>query len=1359
MDMRSSGKAEPTTEPALARTEASYDAFLSYSHRDRAAAIGLQKGLHSVGRGFAQRRALRVFRDATDLTASPDLWGWVTAAMDASRYMVVLLSPFAAASAWVNREIEHWLDTRGPDCLLLVVAHGTLVWDGARGCFDEDQSTASPRVLARPGALQTQPFYVDISGDAPFDAKSPVFREKVTDLAAPIHGKEKSALAGDDLREQRRMRRLRNAAVTALVLLTTSSLVATAFAIAQTREARHQRDQALAVSLAVQSREAVANNPALAVALAAESIQRAPNSMPQTMSAMLGARSALAARVGQPIGEPITGHAGPVRHLVFSPDGTMLASASGEGGLRLWDPTNLTALGDVHAGLPELDTLEDLGFSPDGAMIAATTNTTAGSDPSSSSVVLVDSSTGSTILDFASLGLIPDASRPVFAEVAFQPEGDVLVAADTAGTVWLWSLAPPGKSIRLLTSSYADRTGTEVVLDDFALSPKGDRVAVAQRYAGPALDEDADPYHAVVLWDTEAGRIVGDAPGGEPDVREIGLTGHSSPVTSVAFSPRGDLMATGDSGGVLRIWSAEDGEPLTGPLAEHTAEVDALAFSPDGAALLSVDTNGEMRRWDPASGRQLGPPLAGGATATVLDVAFTPDGTRIAAAGGDGAIRVWDVRTGAPTANALGGHVGAVAAVDFSPDGKTLVSGGTDGTIRLWDMSPQAGLAVKAADHEAAVSELIFTPDEQVLVSVDEDGMLNYSDTQTGRTFAEALTGHLSPVTDLSHSPDEDLVASVERDGMVQFWAASQSDSPVQRMPSAIRRVPPVVRVGPSAGILDSAEQRQVVFDDEEEGTVGIRDLAAGEQRSETLIAGTGFSLPDVSLSRSGSFLAATDATGVRIWNTNTGEIVSEMVLEQDESPPWEATFAPDDQQVAISWGHGRVLLWDWQPNQVVAEFNPGYLKATFTKVAFTPDGSVLAIATPDAMDSTDDTSDVVLRRWNTVTGEQLGRPTSVLGSAELQRVENHRVARLLFSPDGEMLVMGLADGTVSYIDAGTGGLQHETSFGAAGYESRIDAATSRPQDKMPLSATGYDFSFSPDGSMLVAVGYGVVEIWDLDSGMFTSAQLPGRHLSVAFPPDSQLLVTAGEDGVARWWDARSFRLLRDSNPSHSDSSETEILGTPDGRLFLSTDVAENRLLRSGGLVAMAFDSSGERLVTADTRGGLAVWETDGLPELGQPAEAALEFSGAGQVTTFAFSPAEDLLATGTRRGVTQLWHLNGGERVGELLVGHDASLAALSFSPSGRLLASGDSAGDIRITSRPWSLEGVCGLIEPYVSMASVRDYLPQGTDPYCATFSLVDSTTEASGLAGAAKCRRSAPKDGRPTDPPPRVPQLMGT
>jgi len=84
------------------------------------------------------------------------------------------------------------------------VAGGRLIWDEDTGRFDPEGSDAALPALTQPGALAAEPLYVDVSDDAPWDPAAALFREKVTDLAAPIHGKPKYELASEDLREQRR---------------------------------------------------------------------------------------------------------------------------------------------------------------------------------------------------------------------------------------------------------------------------------------------------------------------------------------------------------------------------------------------------------------------------------------------------------------------------------------------------------------------------------------------------------------------------------------------------------------------------------------------------------------------------------------------------------------------------------------------------------------------------------------------------------------------------------------------------------------------------------------------------------------------------------------------------------------------------------------------------------------------------------------------------------------------------------------------------------------------------------------------------------------------------------------------------
>ena len=76
--------------------------------------------------------------------------------------MIVVLSPQSAASHWVNEEVSYWLQHRGHEQLMLVLAEGHLQWDAKKARFDPALSDASPPVLTEPGSLPAEPLYIDV---------------------------------------------------------------------------------------------------------------------------------------------------------------------------------------------------------------------------------------------------------------------------------------------------------------------------------------------------------------------------------------------------------------------------------------------------------------------------------------------------------------------------------------------------------------------------------------------------------------------------------------------------------------------------------------------------------------------------------------------------------------------------------------------------------------------------------------------------------------------------------------------------------------------------------------------------------------------------------------------------------------------------------------------------------------------------------------------------------------------------------------------------------------------------------------------------------------------------------------------
>ena len=245
------------------------------------------------------------------------------------------------------------------------------------------------------------------------------------------------------------------------------------------------------------------------------------------------------------------------------------------------------------------------------------------------------------------------------------------------------------------------------------------------------------------------------------------LIGHTASVKSVSFSPDGQTLASGDSGGTIRLWDASTGahkRTLTG----HLIWVSSVSFSPDGQTLASGSWDYTIRLWDAVTGRH--EKTLTGHTDMVSSVSFSPDGQTLATSGDSGGIiRLWDASTGAHK-RTLTGHTDMVSSVSFSPDGQTLASGSYDSTIRLWDAVTGRHKKILTG-HTDRVSSVSFSPDGQTLASGSHDSTIRLWDTVIGR-HKKTLIGHTSLIWGVSFSPDRGTLASSGLDSKIRLWDA-----------------------------------------------------------------------------------------------------------------------------------------------------------------------------------------------------------------------------------------------------------------------------------------------------------------------------------------------------------------------------------------------------------------------------------------------------------------------------------------------------------------------------------------------------------------------------------------------------------
>ena len=542
-------------------------------------------------------------------------------------------------------------------------------------------------------------------------------------------------------------------------------------------------------------------------------------------------------------------------------------------------------------------------------------------------------------------------------------------------------------------------------------------------------------------------------------------------VLSVSFSPDGQLLATGDVNGQIRLWQMPTGT-LIWTVKAHNNWIPSVAFSPDSQTLVSGSYDQTVKLWDLSSGECI--KTYRGHIHGVVSVVFSPDGQIIASGSYDRTIKFWSVKDG-NCVQTLSGHGDWVNSVVFSADGQILASGSADCTIKLWSVNSGSCLGTYNG-HSQSVSDVAFSPTLTkgggILASCSADSTVKFWSLSDGSCL-KTCTGHTSRVNSIAFSRDGNTLASSSADRTVKLW---EIDSGMcLRTFIGHNNVVWSVAFNPQNQILASGS-----FDQ----TVRLWNSRTGQ--SLKTFAGYTNWVRSIAFSPDGQTLVSGHTDNqLRIWNYAEGNCVKTLSGHKAQI----CTVAlSDDGNIIASAGYDRIIrLWDLRTGKILNSLN-GHL-GWVCSVAFDSGGKILASASVDK----------TVKLWDVSSGECLGTYTG----------HDNIVSSVAFSPDGQTLATGSADRTVKLWDVSSGNCLRTYT----GHDNVV-----------------WSVIFSPNGQTLASgSGDRTVKLWDVSSGNCLRTYTGHQNwvFDLAFSPDGQTLVSASHDYTVKLWDVSSNNCLK----------------------------------------------------------------------------------------------------------------------------------------------------------------------------------------------------------------------------------------
>jgi WD40 repeat protein len=636
---------------------------------------------------------------------------------------------------WLQRAIE-WEDKQRPDDLLL---------RGSEFAIAQAWKDEAIEYSKNPPVTELQSAFIQASKDA-IEAAERAERERQEKVLRLEQDKVKAA---EELaRKQKAFLAVVSGALVVSVGLGIAALVQRQIAVQKEQEALRSGINALGKS----SRAVFALNQRLDALAVAIQAQRAIDGLavPDAKLADSSEQVLRQAVYGVREQNRLEGHDTRVNDVSFSPDGQLLASASGDRTIKLWKPDG-TEVGTLEGHTARV---WNVTFSPDGKTLASASI--------DRTVRLWDVATMQEIR-------VLEGHKGRVWSLSFAPDGKTLASGSADQTIKLWNV-DDGTTIGTLSGHTSEVEDLAFVDDKTLVSGGDDGTIRIWDIATTAETKQIQAYKDGVWgihFNSEQGLIVSSSSKGEIttwnlDGEEQGRwQAHESGVTGLSFSPDGQTIASGSLDGIVKIWT------LKGKLLDmwvgHEAEVTGISFQKNGGSLVASSSRDKtVRLWQRDTTLLK---VLNEHDDRVRGVAYSPDGRLFASGSWDNTVRLWS--PDGLLLKTLSGHTDAVYGVTFSPDSSKIASASADNSIRIWSAEGDELKVLKG--HDDKVNSVAFSGDGKYLVSASDDETVGIWDVETGENI-QFLQGHKDEIPAIAFDPNSDRFVSASDDTTAIVW-------------------------------------------------------------------------------------------------------------------------------------------------------------------------------------------------------------------------------------------------------------------------------------------------------------------------------------------------------------------------------------------------------------------------------------------------------------------------------------------------------------------------------------------------------------------------------------------------------------